>query len=315
MKLFKRLQEKLLQRDLNKNKTVGELVKKYPVSLLVEKNVLKRYKDTAFYCADIESGVLDYCQYTISTQLYTISGENIGKEVLQTKEYITKQEGAPKYMIIRGFAKFENTERESSYAVYDRNGECVIPHGCYQEAFMTENYTILSMPEKEEGKDPVCRISNDQDEKYMQILGNHISPYALIVGENKIITTKYARIFPIRENRFSDTNEYPTNAIWLAQQGLVGAKALKIDKKLSIRETFKFADNYVDRKNFFFDENSNAVYYLNNKNGTTRVNLRNGDEVDLLSLKKIEKTKTTSNKTESGLLHSSMLFADDHTVL
>ena len=317
MKLFNKLQEKLLQRDLNKNKTVGELVKKYPVSLLVEKGVLKRYKDTAFYCADTKSGVLTYYQYTMyedgTTPLYTMSGEKIGKEVLQTKEYITKQEGAPKYMIIQGFAKFENTESEISYAIYDKNGECVVPHGCYQKLMITDRYSVLSMPSRTIDQ-CVTRISNDQDEKYQKVLGNVNRPRALILGENKIVTTKYSTIFAVRNLREWDTNEYAQNRVWFAQLDNNCTKSIKIDKRLAVKETYTLPE-YIDIDKIYFDEDTNAVYYFTDGKNPKRVNLRNGDEVDLLSLKKIEKAKTTSNKTESDLLHSSMLFADDHTVL
>lgn len=317
MKLFNKLQEKLLQRDLNKNKTVGELVKKYPVSLLVEKGVLKRYKDTAFYCADTKSGVLTYYQYTMyedgTTPLYTMSGEKIGKEILQTREYITKQEGAPKYMIIQGFAKFENTERETSYAIYDKNGECVVPHGCYQKLMITDRYSVLSMPSRTIDQ-CVTRISNDQDEKYQKVLGNVNRPRALILGENKIVTTKYSTIFAVRNLREWDTNEYAQNRVWFAQLDNNCTKSIKIDKRLAVKETYTLPE-YIDIDKIYFDEDTNAVYYFTDGKNPKRVNLRNGDEVDLLSLKKIEKAKTTSNKTESDLLHSSMLFADDHTVL
>ncbi len=318
MKLFNRLQEKLLQRDLKKNKTVGELVEKYPVSLLVEKGILKRYKDTAFYCADTKSGVLTYYQYTVyedgTTPLYTMSGEKIGKEILQTKEYVTEHNGAPKYMIIQGFAKFENTERETSFAIYDKSGECVVPHGCYQELMITEKYSVLSMSERTIDQ-YVLRISNNQDEKYQKVLGNVNRPRALILGEDKMVTTKYSTIFYVRNFRELDTDEYTQNRVWFAQLDNNCTKSIKIDKRLVVKETYTLPQ-YIDRNKIYFDEDINAVYYFTDGKNPKRVNLRNGEEYDLLTLKKIEKTKETmSMKTSSSQMTESVIYSDDHVVL
>ncbi|MBR1987569.1 MAG: hypothetical protein IKA36_00875, partial [Clostridia bacterium] len=308
MKLFNKLQEKLLQRDLKNDKPVEYMVKKYPVSLLVEKGVLKRYKDTAFYCADTHSGVLKLAQYYNMRALYTIGGEMIGEELYRSHAYLTKDDNnQSKYIIVAGHANFGNTNDTKSYAVYEKDGNCVVPHGCYQEIYMTDSYTILSLPERKYGKGNayIFRKSDDQDERYQKILGNTICPQALIVGDEKIVTTKYSSIFSIRENKNSYTDEYVTNTIWFGQCDNICTKSLKIDKRLAVKETYKLPI-YIDKNMIFFDEETKAMYYFTKGPSPKRVNLRNGEEVDLLSLKKIEKTKETmSMKTLSSQMTES----------
>ena len=310
MKLFNRLQEKLLQKDLKKDIAVEKMVKKYPISLLIEKGVLTRYKDTAFYCADMDSGVLKLAQYYDRDAIYTINGEMIGFEVCKNNSYLNKKQySSSKFILVAADAKFGNTNNTRSIAIYEKSGKCVVPHGCYKEVYMTDAYTILSMPETQ-GNVSVYRVSKDIDENGKKIIGSLTYPQALIVGDNKIITTKYSAIFPLR------VDQYQTNTIWIAQNRILNTCSIKIDKKFSIRETYKFPTYNIDRKNFIHDDNLNTVYYLNKNNGLTRVNLRNGEEIDLLSLKKIEKTKETmSMKTSSSQMTESVIYSDDHIVL
>lgn len=315
MKLFNRLQEKLLQRDLKKNKTVGELVEKYPVSLLVEKCVLKRYKDTAFYCVYTKSGVVQDLQCPNGyNNLYTVSGEEIGEEVFGSRVYLTKDRCNPsQYMIVAGHAEFGNTLDTKSYAIYDKSGECIVPHGCYQEVFITDNYTILSLSERKEGRSYVFRKSSDQDEQYQKILGNTICPHALIVGDDKIVPTRYSTIFPA--NKLSYVKEYEPNTAWIAQDDYKNSKSIKIDKRLLIKETYPLP-LYINKGRISYDEDAKVVYYFTEGNNPKRVNLRNGEEIDLFTLKKIEKNKETmSMKTSSSQMTESIIYSDDHVVL
>ena len=66
MGLIKKLQYRLLKRDINKNKSYSYLAKKYPMSMLVEVGEFHRYKNTELY----------YPNFTNS--LYSVDGEFLG---------------------------------------------------------------------------------------------------------------------------------------------------------------------------------------------------------------------------------------------
>ena len=119
MGIIKKLQYRLLKRDIKKNKSAEYLANKYSMSMLVEVGEFHRYKNTELYTA------------VYSNALYSVNGECLG--ILHNFE----NDEESKYLVLTR----ENSKTFlTSVAVYDLNGDCVVPHDCYKDLFMAKDY-------------------------------------------------------------------------------------------------------------------------------------------------------------------------------
>ena len=171
MKLLTKLQSRLLKRDIAKGKHSDYLAKSYPMSLLLENGEFERFANTEIF------------RSKSSHYLYDINGNELG-------EYISDCHNG-KYIIVVGYHEFNKTDSEVSYAVYDREGKCVVPHGCYMNAHVAKDYAILSMPMEAPFADRPQRIQKSGDDEIVmpstgktltQTLGGSLTePRALII--------------------------------------------------------------------------------------------------------------------------------------
>ena len=100
--MLKKLQMKLLKKDIDKNKSNEYLAKKYPMSMLVEMGAFARYKNSELYCP------------TDSTDVY-----NCNSELLGTPRFIHNGEESDYLIVVREDSKTFLT----SVAVYNLNGD------------------------------------------------------------------------------------------------------------------------------------------------------------------------------------------------
>lgn len=279
MGIIKKLQYRLLKRDIRKNKSYSYLANKYPMSMLVEVGEFARYKNSELY----------YPHFTNS--LYSVDGEFLGYH----KSFENGEEG--KYLVLSR----ENSKTFlTSVAVYDMNGDCIVPHGCYTDVHMAKDYAILTRPmERNYVGERVNREERETDEAIIMFStgktlketlgGSLVEPKALVVSKDKIINTKYMSVEPLDIPQYN-VSTLENNTIWIAQTENKEEITFKLDKRMHITETYRLPYFSHEEEIFFAEEKKNAVYFLNTED-KTRINLRTGERVNLLNLKREKLSK------------------------
>lgn len=301
MRLFKKMQERLLQRDIDKGKGSQYLAKKYQMALLLEKGAFERFKNTQFYAPKD------------STALFKINGEFVGTYFRPGKQFpMAQQEDIKKYVVVLGeasYSKYDKGETKASFAVYDINAECVIPHGCYMNAYQANNYVVLSMPMDNRYCRKPERIETENDNEMKmpatgkslkESIGDTKNPRVLIVKEDEIVKTSYMAIQPAISKSWQD-QPLANNIIWIAQKTNREEVALKLDKRYYITETYSLPMySHQDTVHLYEDPENGGVYKIEIKDQIPqRVNLRTGQLINLLTLKKsnlLKKDRVNENK-------------------
>lgn len=280
MSIIKKLQIKLLQKDIAKGKSAEALAKNYPMSLLLQLEVFERFYETKLYKA------------VNSNEVFDLEGNFIG-------EYIPLTESDSKYYIIKGTGKYiskDHDVKDSSYAIYDTNGDIVVPHGCYTTAYKTKDYMVLTMPMDVMYTERIERIPQETDDQVMEstgktlkdVIGSTIQPRTLLVTKDRIIKTKYLSVCP---SPVENAESLANNIVWIAHRGHNDEISLKFDRRMYIIETYSLPYySYLKKDMFYKDPQTNAVYYLDIEH-KTRLNLRTGQRVNLLSLAKTRLAK------------------------
>jgi len=301
MGIIKKLQYRLLKRDIRKNKSYSYLANKYPMSMLVEVGEFARYKNSELY----------YPHFTNS--LYSVDGEFLGYH----KSFENGEEG--KYLVLSR----ENSKTFlTSVAVYDMNGDCVVPHGCYTDVHMAKDYAILSRPmERNYVGERVNREEKETDEAIIMFStgktlketlgGSLVEPKALVVSKDKIINTKYLSVEPLDIPQYN-VSTLENNTIWIAQTENKEEITFKLDKRMHITETYRLPYFSHEEEIFFAEEKKNAVYFLNTED-KTRINLRTGERVNLLNLKreKLSKKQRFAELEQENVQQDAILAVDD----
>ena len=301
MGLIKKLQYRLLKRDIKKCKPSIYLANKYPMSMLVEVCVFRRYKNSELYTTTFSNGV------------FGANGEFLGiphyLESQEESEYLILSKENPKTFI-------------SSVAVYDMNGDCVVPHDCYTYVYMAKDYAILTRPmEREYVGERVNREEKSIDEETVfsstgktlleTLGGSYFEPRALIVAKDKIINTKYLSVEPLDIPQYN-VSTLENNTIWIGQTDNQEEITFKLDKRLHITETYRLPYFSHEEEIFFAEEKKNAVYFLNTED-KTRINLRTGERVNLLNLKreKLSKKQRFAELEQEVVQQDAVLAVDD----
>lgn len=307
MNLLKKLQIKLLQRDIKKEKSNDYLAKKYPMAMLLSNGVFRRFQNTQLYVPKD------------SNNLYNINGQSLGMYFKPGRQFISDDyNDKNRYIIISNEAKYKNDETTASFAIYDTNGECVVPHGCYPFAYQTDGYVVLSMPmEKQFYGKPERITSEKDDETYMPSTGKSLKetigdvkyPRVLIVTNNRIIKTDYTAITPAAETDYFD-QPLANNIIWIAQKANNEEVSLKMDKRFYISETYSLPMfSHQDKELIYKDEENGGVYKIEIHNQIPRrINLRTGQMVNLITLKKsnlLKKDRVNETKLEEEVVTAS----------
>lgn len=279
MGLLKKLQIRLLKRDIKKNKSNEYLARNYSMSMLVEAGAFVRYKNSELYCP------------VDSYEIY-----NSNSELLGSPKFLENGENSEYLILVREDPKTFLT----SVAVYNLNGEVIVPHDCYKNVYMAKDYAILTMPMEDfhEGV-RVRRSLKPEDEttalpatnKTLKetLGGSLLEPRTLIVSKDKITSTKYLSVEPLDIPQY---NKRPleNNTVWIGQTENKEEITFKFDKRLYLTETYRLPYFSHEDDVFFADEETNAVYYLNTED-KTRINLRTGEKVSLLNLKRTKLSK------------------------
>ena len=283
MSLLKKLQARLLKRDIEKGKNAHYLATKYPMSLLLQNGAFVRLANTELY---VPNG--------FNEKLYNIKGEYLGTQCVSMGEDISSN-----IVVRKNDGKFENGTENTSYAVCDKFGNYIVPHSCYSKCFRTADYAILSTemkcPQRDERE---SRIENNDDlNRVMESTGLSLkdtlggstkNPRTLIVSNNKITATNYLSVQPLRV--YGELDVYANNTVWISQNQKEEEITFKLDKNLKVLETYKFPLYAHLYEMFFMDNKTNAVYFLDTEN-KRRINLRTGAYVNLLNLKRAHLSK------------------------
>lgn len=304
MALLKKLQYRLLKRDIKKNKSYSYLANKYPISMLVEVGAFRRYKNSELYCP------------SSSYNIFNANGECLG----YPKFFESGEDG--KYLVLSR----ENSKTFlTSVAVYDMNGDCFVPHDCYHNVYIAKDYVILTMPmEKYYAGERIKRSLKLDDETTVisatgktlkeTLGGSLLKPKALIVSKDKIINTKYLSVEPLDLPQYN-VEILENNAIWIGQTEDKEEITFKLDKRLHITETYRLPYFSHEEEIFFAEEKKNAVYFLNTDD-KTRINLRTGERVNLLNLKreKLSKKQRFAEEKQENMQQDAVLSFDNTAI-
>ena len=308
MKLLTKLQLRLLKRDIAKCKNSDHLAKNYPMSMLLESGEFERFANTELF------------RSKSSHFLYDISGNSIG-------EYLPACHNG-KYIIVVNHEEFETS---NSYAIYDRDGKCVVPHGCYMNVHVAKDYAILSMPMEEPFADRPQRIKKAEDDEMVmpstgktlaQTLGGSlIEPRALIVTREEVAQTKYLSVCPAPIRSY--VAPYDNNIVWIAQTENTKEVSLKFDKRMYLTETYSFPYLSHSITDLFYEEEGTKHVYKIDTENRRRINLRTGQVVNLLNLRKtrmikkdrlaeerLEENTTVENKTTEEVVEETVVEED-----
>ena len=268
MSLIEKLQNKQLDKAIKKGKDSDYLADKFPMLMLLEKGVFERIEDTYIY------------KPICCNKLYNVGGVLLGEKV--------SDDFTGNYIVVKGEGQFENADESISYAVYDREAKCVVPHGCYAAIYKTDDYTVLTMPMEHPVGGRVKRIKKEDDQDvYMPATGkiyNLECPKSLIVAKNRIVNTHYASMVPAPIKEYNE-QPLPYNIIWFAQTQN-RAVSVKLDKRLHIIETYSLPYySYMEPDLFYMNHETNDVYKLNVENQEPkRISLRTGKTVNLITM-------------------------------
>lgn len=279
MGVIRIIQKMLLNKDINKNKSAIYLAKNYPMLMLVEKGAFKRYKNSNLYHS------------TSSNEIFSANGEFLG-----LPKYF-ENDAESKYLIL---TKENPKSYLSSVAVYDSNGDCVVPHDCYCYVYMAKDYAILTMPmdkeyvgsrawREEKSTDAETFLTSTGKTLLETLGGSYYQPKALIVAKDRIINTRYLSVEPLNIPQY-DVETLENNTIWIGQTSNKEEITFKLDKRLYLTETYRLPYFSHEDDIFFADEKKNAVYYLNTED-KTRINLRTGERLKLTNLKREKLSK------------------------
>lgn len=285
MGLIKNIQAILLKRDIEKGLGYRYLADKYPMSLLIEHKVFERFNNTELYKP--QNG----------NELFSIKGDCLG--AITPFTYKTLEES--KYIVVvNENGVYENSIESQTYAVYDKSGRCVVPHSCYSLGYEAQDYMVLTMPMEcqygEYGRE--YRIVRSTDEETVfestgkslkETLGGSFNmPRALIIARDRIITTQYLSVEPVDVQEYVEP--YDNNIIWIAQKDNNESVTFKFDKRLFITETYRLPYFASSELVFYMDGKTNAVYFIDGEK-KVRINLRTGEQVSLLNLKRTKLSK------------------------
>lgn len=308
MNLAKKIQTISLKKDLKKGKSADYLAKTYEMDLLVENVVFMPYRNTCLF-QDVASG-----------RLYNAEGKVIGDIAKELDNFI----------VIQSEAEYGDYDIHSSYALYDDEGKCVIPHGCYMECFKAKDYVVLSMPMADSTHERVMRkglvddgatIMESTGKTIVETLENSTAfPKAVFVNDNHIINTSYYSIVPVPIK--NQTEPLANNTIWIAQKfNEDGEVAVRMDKRFRLTETYRLPHNAHEEAHLFYEDSETKRVYKLNVDTKERINLRTGQILSLVTLARSRASKRniaqetithTSNDSEVEKLEYSI---DDSVIL
>ena len=296
------IQKMLLNKDIEKNRGELYLAKNYPMSMLVDAGAFKRYKNSELYCP------------TSSNYIFNANGEFLGNpkyfENAEESNYLVLTRENPKTFL-------------SSVAVYDLNGDCVVPHDCYCYVYMAKDYAILTMPmDKEYVGSRAWREEKSTDKEtfltstgktLLETLGGSFSqPRVLVVGKDKIINTRYLSVEPLDIPQYN-VAQLENNTIWIGQTENKEEITFKFDKRMRLLETYRLPYFSHEEEIFFATKLiSKGIFYLDTE-GKRRVNLRTGEYVDLMTLKKtkLSKAERFAELKQEDIQQDAILAVDD----
>ena len=281
MNLLKKLQTKLLQKDVKNGKNPESLAEKYPMSMLVQNKIFERIENTELYRHN-----------SLVNELYNIEGKLLGNPCLFSDDC--------QYVIVsKNDGEFKNGTGTLSYAVYDKQGNCVVPHNCYSRCYFTEGYAMLSTAMKpshymdreeriEQAGDNCLKMSATGMSLVETLGGSTINPKTLVIASDRIITTNYISVEPLKP--YGELEVYPRNTVWISQNEKNEEITFKFNKNLKLLETYRLPMYSHNIELFFIDSNTGAVYLLDTEN-KRRINLRTGDYINLLNLRRAHLSK------------------------
>lgn len=268
MNLLNKLQTKLLERDLLKDKSSDYLAKNYPMSMLLSCGAFERFENSELY------------RSKKSHVLYNSRGVRLGVHLAETFP-ACPTENVPacpngKYIIVSNKEKL---------AVYDREGKCEIIEGVYPNIFLAKDYAILTLQMDEPFISRPKIYSGDKD-CLIEALGG---TKAVIVTNDEIIQTKYMSICPAPISSYA--SPFDNDIVWIAQTENKKEVALKFDKRMYLTETYELPYmSHAVSDLFYEEEGTNHVYKIDTQK-MVRINLRTGQVVNLLNLKKSRLSK------------------------
>ena len=279
MGILKKLQIRLLKRDIEKNKSYDYLARNYPMSMLVEVGAFVRYKNSELYCP------------VDSHEIY-----NSNSELLGSPQFLENVNDSEYLIVLREDSKTFLT----SVAVYNLYGDVVVPHDCYKKVYTAKDYAVLTMPMEDfhEGvrvkrslkpEDETTAISATNKTLKETLGGSLLEPRTLIISKDKITATKYLSVEPLDIPQYCKM-PLENNTVWIGQTENKEEITFKFDKRLYLTETYRLPYFSHEDDVFFTDEETNAVYFLDAEN-KTRINLRTGEKVNLLNLKRTRLSK------------------------
>lgn len=260
MNLLNKLQTKLLERDLLKDKSSDYLAKNYPMSMLLGCGAFERLENSEIY------------RSKKSHVLYNSIGVCLGVNLAETVPVCPNG----KYIIVSNKEKL---------AVYDREGKCEITEGMYPNIFLAKDYAVLTLQMDEPFISRPKIYSGDKD-CLIEALGG---TKAVIVTNDEIIQTKYMSICPAPISSYC--SPFDNDIVWIAQTENKKEVALKFDKRMYLTETYELPYmSHTVSDLFYEEEGTNHVYKIDTKK-MVRINLRTGQVVNLLNLKKSRLSK------------------------
>ena len=205
------------------------------------------------------------------------------------------------------------------------NGDCVVPHDCYNNVYLAKDYAILTMPMEKyyagirvrrdlKSIDETTTISATGKTLEETLGGSLLEPRVLIVSKDKIINTKYLSVEPLDIPQYN-VSTLENNTIWIGQTENKEEITFKLDKRLHITETYRLPYFSHEDDIFFAEEKKNAVYFLNTED-KTRINLRTGERVNLLNLKKekLSKKQRFAQPEKENAQQDAILAFDDTVI-
>ena len=268
MNLLNKLQTKLLERDLLKDKSSDYLAKNYPMSMLLGCGAFERFENSELY------------RSKKSHVLYNSRGDRLGVSLAETFP-ACPTETVPacpngKYIIVSNKEKL---------AVYDKDGKCEVAEGIYPNIFLAKDYVVLTL-EMDEPFISRPKIYSEDKDRLIEALGG---TKAVIVTNDEIIQTKYMSICPAPISSYC--SPFDNDIVWIAQTENKKEVALKFDKRMYLTETYELPYmSHAVSDLFYEEEGTNHVYKIDTQK-MVRINLRTGQVVNLLNLKKSRLSK------------------------
>ena len=144
--------------------------------------------------------------------------------------------------------------------------------------------------------------------------GSLLEPRTLIVSKDKIVYTKYLSVEPLDIPQYN-VSQLENNTIWIGQTENKEEITFKLDKKMRLSETYRLPYFSHEEEIFFAEEKRNSIYFLNTDD-KTRINLRTGERVNLLNLKreKLSKKQRFAQPEQEVVAQDAILAVDDTVI-